>query len=111
MEFFRKNKRLNSRALQVRRQRLHLSATVRQMSVANPRHDEPAALDSNLQPSEIIGGVPQQIVGAIQAVEPMGMVLLIQSFRTEQQMQASQRAMNFIGFLIGGGRLRRGSAI
>src|ERR1700674_2168777 len=97
--------------MQVYRQGLHISPRVREMCVANPWHDQATALNSNFQPAESLRRVPDRIIGAVQAVEPLRVILLVQAFRPHEQMQVSQGAMSLDGLRIGAGSLSSGGRV
>src|SRR6266446_2695416 len=105
MKFFREDQSFDARALQLGRQRLHFSARVREVRVADSWSYHAAALDSNLEPAQHLGRVSHGIVRAVQAVQPARMILVIESLCTEQQMQASKGATNFVGLLVSRHRL------
>ena len=50
MELPRESQGPDAHALQIRGQRLHFSARVRQVPLTDPRRNNSAALDSNLEP-------------------------------------------------------------
>src|SRR5215831_9215881 len=94
MEFSRKEERTNPGTLQVRGERLHLSACVRYVSVADSWSHDATTLDSNLQAFESVRNLPQRIVGAIQAVEAAGMILFVQTLRPQKQMEVAKSTLN-----------------
>src|SRR5215472_15056079 len=100
MEFPGESQGADAHALQVRSQRLHFSPRVRQVAVTELRRDNSATLDSNLEPFEGFRDLPQGIVGAVQAVEPAGVILLIETLGPQEQMEIAKRAMNFAGSVI-----------
>src|SRR5207245_2291536 len=103
MEFLRERQRMNSRALQVYRKRLHFTASIGQMCIANPRRHESAALHSNLQPAQNLGGAAKRIVGAIEAVQPARMIFFIETLRPDQQVQIAEGALNFDSLMVWSG--------
>src|SRR5436309_8209362 len=100
MEFLQESQRVDSGALQVDRKRLHFSARVRQVSVADSRRHQTAAFHANLQPAQKFGNVADGIVSTVQAIEPEWMILLVKAFRPYQQMKVAKCVLNFAGFLV-----------
>src|SRR6516162_1237577 len=90
----------DANALQVRGQRLHFSPRIRQVPITEFRRHNSAALDSNLEPFEGFRDLPQGIVGAVQAVEPAGVILFIETLGPQEQVEIAKRAMNFDGSVI-----------
>src|SRR5215472_3751611 len=100
MELPREDHGPDAHALQIRGQRLHFSTRIGQVSLTYFVSDNSAALDSNLEPFERFRDLPQGIVGAVQAVEPTGVILFIQAFRPQQEVEVAKRAMNLDGSMI-----------
>ena len=90
----------DAHALQVRGQRLHFSTRIGQVSLSYFVSDNAAALDSNLEPFERFRDLPQGIVGTVEAVEPTRVILLIETFRPQQEVEVAKRAMNLEGSMI-----------
>src|SRR6266851_3049021 len=103
MEFLGEDQSVNSRALQVHCERLHFSSRVRQMRIANSRHNQAPALNADFQSAKNLRRNPERIICAVQAVEPARMILFVQTFRPQEQMQVSHTAVEFSTSLICGG--------
>jgi len=86
MKFIREHQRFNPGALQLACQRLHFSAHVREVRVTDSWHYQATALDSNLDSAQDLSCVLQGIIRPIQAVQPAGVILVIQALRAKQQM-------------------------
>src|SRR5205814_4340567 len=100
MEFLQEGQRVDSSALQVDRQRLHLSARIRQVGVADSWRHQAAAFHSNLQSAQKFRHAADGIVSAVQAIEPEWMILFVKTLRPLQQMQIAKCMLNFAGLLV-----------
>src|SRR5215472_15984270 len=100
MEFPGESQGADTHALQIRGQRLHFSARIRQVPLTEFRRDNSATLDSNLEPFEGLRDLPQGIVGAVQAVEPAVVILFIEPLGAQEQVEVAKRAMNFAGSVM-----------
>src|SRR5690242_21177877 len=70
------------------------------MGVANSWGHKAAALHTNLQATQNLGGVANGIVGAIEAVDSERMVLGVETLRSQEQMQISECAMDFESLVV-----------
>lgn len=100
MEFPGERQGQDAHPLQIRGQRLHFSTRVRQVSLPYFAGDNAATLDADLQPFERFCNLPQGIVGRIQAVEPTRVILFIEAFRPQEQVEVAKRTMNFARAVI-----------
>src|ERR1700732_211301 len=91
MKLSSEGQRLNSCALQVLRERLHLAPYIGEMRIAELRHDQPAALDVDFNPVQCGGEIVQGLIGRVQTLKSSRVVPVIQSFRAKQQMKAPKR--------------------
>src|SRR5207245_9005481 len=100
MEFLQEGQRVDSAALQVGRQRLHFSARVRQVGVADSWRHQTTTFHSDLQPTQKFGYAANGIVSAVQAVEPEGMILFVKTFRPYHEMPVAKCMLNFAGLWV-----------
>src|SRR5580693_5672605 len=82
---------LNSRALQILRERLHFAPYIRQMRIAELRHDQSAALYVDFNPIQRAGEIVQCFIGCVQALQSAWVIPVVEAFRAKQKMKAPQR--------------------
>ena len=71
---------LNSRALQILRERLHFAPHIRQMSIIELRHHQPAALNVYFDTVQRARKIVQGLVSGVQSLQTPGMVAFVNAF-------------------------------
>src|SRR5271154_1526503 len=96
MELSGENQGANTCAAQIFGARGHFAAEIGELRATKFGRDDAAAFDAEFEAVKMRGGEPKSFVGAIEIVEALRMILLVEAFRTEQFLQAAQRFWNVL---------------
>src|SRR2546423_1283711 len=90
MEFLRENQVVDSCALKILGQCIQVSARVRQRRLTYLGHDQPGALDANLQTIQAFRDRAERFVGAIQTLKQARMLPFVKACGTQKKVQPAK---------------------
>jgi hypothetical protein len=74
---------------QIRRQGLQFAPQIVQLRFGDLRHDDAATFHPQFEPIELRSHRSQGLIRGIEAVEALGVILVVQALRAQQQLQAA----------------------
>jgi hypothetical protein len=92
MEFRSENEVVDAGALKILGEGVEIAARVGERRFAEFRRDKSAALDTNFEAVQIGNDGAQGFVSAIKALQKAGMLAVVDTCGTQQQMKCAERA-------------------